>query len=217
VNSALQSCVEYLLNPIAEGPELSAVAVVDQVSKSLDLLSFTCHPLGFLHADVSSLVENLPPNSTVRLHAWTEESLRWRDSLGRIHDHYWYLTSVVLCGRLVNSNFVATSSPRGKYSLWISNYGGAERSLRKTNERFDLELLVEQEVSTGNWYDIPAHVPHETEVADLPTMTVVLSVPDLEDPNSCIYSPGETSIGTQEREAAPVVTVRRILDAVVGS
>lgn len=146
---------------------LSAIAAEDKVG-------VWKHPLGFNHAELTPLVR-APAGERFRLHFWLDDH-GVADDLGELHEHTWHLTSLVLAGRVLDSNLVAIPTPEGEYLGSRISYG--ERNKAEEAGRFDLKKKNSRVIQTGSFYQIPSRTIHLNAVGSVPTVTLVRSVED---------------------------------------
>lgn len=155
--------------PIQPRPILEAVASV------IDDITVTQHPLGFMHFELTPLLPSLE-SRRVRLHLWTQDSLRWADDLGSVHDHNWELNSLVLVGGLVDKVLRAVESEAGSFVATRVTYAVDALEFEDQAGTFELEEELTRRVDAGHAYRLRPGLLHFTEVSKVPTATLVEAV-----------------------------------------
>lgn len=133
------------------------------------------HPLGFVHAELTGLVSEIPDGVRVRVHVWTDIT-SGDDALGLIHDHVWRLASLVLIGQLADVTIEAVPDPQGSHDAIRVTYG-------KMNEftcegRVGLKEVDRRYVTAGQIYRLPSRSIHETLIIRAPVATLLVTQDD---------------------------------------
>jgi hypothetical protein len=147
------------------------LAARDEVLGAVRRIAVTRHPLGFIHFDLSPLV-NLPSGSSLRLHSW-DAGKHFVDAAGSLHDHTWDLTSWVIEGEIRNTTFLPRFDPMGAYSAAQVEYG--EVNEFRSVGRYSLDNGVSQNYQSGTVYRMPSRVVHNSELISVRATTLVLS------------------------------------------
>lgn len=184
------------------------------VRKSIQQIPVTKHPLGFVHYDLSRMVD-LPSGGFARLHIWDRE-IATPDPAGNIHDHTWHLTSAILAGSLRDRTFLPCENPSGALSAAQVRYG--QTNSFEAAGCYDLVPLTDQIFKRGDIYKIPSRIVHESEPLEKPTVTFVVGIPD---ENAALLGPLILSritttvpTGTAQRETVGQAEAIRLLDAI---
>jgi len=154
--------------------QLDASAILHAVAGTVDHLSTTRHPLGFIHIDLTPLA-SVEPNERLRLHIWTEESRACTDGLGLVHDHVWEGKSFMLAGSLTNSLMRVVRSATGRFTMSEVAYVDGEQFVNVIDKDLELKAIEQNPVNKGSWYFLPRRVIHATEINCYPTATLVLA------------------------------------------
>lgn len=152
--------------------DIDTANVLDVIEAEADVLAAWRHPLGFIHVELTDHVKTAP-GQRLRFHIWDNE-MGARDDLGDWHDHVWHLTSWVLVGQLVDTTYEPVPHPTGDFVGSRVRYGESISS--SAAGRFDLALISQRNVFAGTIYTIPSGVVHKSEVAVVPSATLLLSV-----------------------------------------
>lgn len=175
VDARVRDPVEQLLAHAGDRLELDGASIIEAAVQHLSALTVKQHPLGFLHVDLTPLADR--PRISVRLHVWTERSLRWSDSLGKQHDHVWSLKSVVLVGALTDIELRAAADPTGDFELAEISYGKTEDRAHPLTGRYSIEEIRRRYIPANGVYTLHERHVHTTAVESLPTATLVLAMP----------------------------------------
>ncbi|MGW1208056.1 hypothetical protein ACWD5F_00295 [Streptomyces sp. NPDC002499] len=177
---------------------IDAPELLNYISAKIEEIDVSRHPLGFIHAELSSLVY-LREGQRVRLHIWND-FVPDVDNLGFVHDHAWNLTSAVLLGELTDVSLEAVPDDAGSHQGTRVNYGPVNTFTPA--RRYDLRERSRRHVKAGQVYRIPSRKIHRTEVTALPLVTLLFTQDDPPDsPGPMIFSPfPSTSSGTGVRE-----------------
>lgn len=146
--------------------------VVRSVLSEAFRLDLRRHPLGFIHADLTSEVA-AAPGERLRLHVW-DGNRAPVDDLGDLHDHVWHLRSWILHGRLSDATYRAVEDDAGPY--WGSRVRYGTQNVAQQALRYRLDLVQRREVSANSAYSIPAGIVHKSQPLQIPTVTLVLAV-----------------------------------------
>ncbi|WP_405543463.1 hypothetical protein OG478_18775 [Streptomyces phaeochromogenes] len=189
---SVQSTVDDDIIPI-DAPEL-----LNYISAEIDGISVSRHPLGFIHAELSPLLD-LHEGQRVRLHVWNE-FIPDGDNLGLVHDHAWNLTSAVLLGELADVALEAIPDDAGSHQGTRVKYGPVNTFTLA--RRYNIRELGRRHVKAGQVYRIPSRRIHRTEVTALPLVTLLFTQDDPPgSPGPIIFSPfPSTGGGTGVRE-----------------
>jgi hypothetical protein len=148
-------------------PKQSGMALLKLVGK----VPSTRHPLGFCHFELTDELELA--DARVRVHIWTADSLRDRDNLGVHHAHTWSLASCVLIGSLRDTWYEAHAADEGSFHGIEVDY--ANRVVRPTSQRYELDVVRTLDVLPGRVYRLPPDAPHNTDVLTVPSATLVVA------------------------------------------
>lgn len=178
-------------------------------------VEFWRHPLGFMHGELTPVV-SAPENERFRLHLWLNDAGSG-DQLGDLHEHTWELTSLVLKGQVLDSNFEAVACSNGEFTGSRILYGDVNSSVEVGN--FDLVRIAERTVQEGSVYKIPSRTIHLNRVSSLPTVTLVRSVDDGRGDGPLVLAPRLSGPGgaTERREQVPASQVFSLLDEALRS
>ncbi|MFB6722874.1 hypothetical protein ACFCV3_22035 [Kribbella sp. NPDC056345] len=182
--SILRSAIDVVESGGAVDDPVFATAVLNAAADVSRRLPVTQHPLGFLHLDLSNLVDR----RTARLHLWTEDFLAMADPLGRLHDHTWELRSAVLVGELTDHVLVPVQDAAGDYLAHVVHYEDLRNRIESSPERWSLDELQERTVRQGQSYNLAPRLVHRTEVFVLPTATLVVPV-ERGGPGPTVFAP----------------------------
>lgn len=145
------------------------------------------HPLGFVHAELTGLVSEIPDGMRVRVHVWPEAT-SGDDALGLIHNHTWRLTSLVLIGQLADVAIRAFPDPQGSHDAIRVTYGKMNEFAREG--RVGLKEMNRRYVTAGQIYRVPTRSIHETLIIRAPVATLLVTQ---DDPPGCpgpiVYAP----------------------------
>ncbi len=145
------------------------------------------HPLGFIHAELTELLDEQAAGLRVRLHMWTVPCPR-SDALGLVHDHMWELKSCVLVGGLTDLAIEAVPDERGSHDAVRVTYGSENDFTHEG--RFNLKEVRRRHVGAGRVYQIPSRRIHETVIETAPVVTLLVSQNDPPgSPGPLVYSP----------------------------
>lgn len=183
--------------------------ILMSIADSTQNILATTHPLGFIHAELTPLVPDLPEGTRARLHVWTDSSYV-SDELGLVHDHIWVLKSCVLIGALIDVTLVPVAAPDGEFAGFRVSYGTANEF--RLEGRWHLTECARRRFGPGQVYTLPARVIHRTEVAGFPLVTLLVTVEENDDGlGPMIYSRSAESTGTSIRTRVPPITLAGLL------
>ncbi|MFJ7049750.1 hypothetical protein ACIQVC_41020 [Streptomyces sp. NPDC101112] len=210
--------LRYAVDLMRSGPEsdnisLDGSGLLNWLADKSNCFAAFRHPLGFVHADLTDLVGEVPDGVRVRVHVWTEAT-SGDDALGLVHDHMWQLTSMVMIGQLADIAIRAVPDPQGSHDAIRVTYG-------KVNEfthegRVMLQEVYRRYVSAGQIYRIPSRSIHETLIVRAPVATLLVTQ---DDPPGCpgpiILAPHPAEpLGTAIREPVSPEEVSALYRAV---
>jgi hypothetical protein len=215
--TALESVVSCL-REAADGDSYSipVQALIKEVMSSIENLTADQHPLGFLHIELTPLIETVS-DERVRLHVWQHAGQRG-DNLGNIHDHTWELSSMVLLGALKDYSYSPQEDSNGRYTGIRVTYG--DRNSFEPCGSYSLLQINERIVKRGVVYQIPARTVHQTEIIRVPTLTIVRALENAKDrdgPLVLIPRANSSLSGTAVRKRAGPDHVRRLLKEIIRS
>lgn len=164
--------------------EIQVRDVVDAARSQAREIEVRRHPLGFYHAELTPLT-SAPIGERFWLHFWLDSSGSI-DGLGDLHEHTWHLTSLVLAGRVIDSNLVATPAENGAY--FGSRIVYAQTNSSAAAGRFDLVTVNTRQVEAGDSYEISSRTVHLNAIGALPTVTLVRSVEDQREDGPLVFS-----------------------------
>lgn len=184
--------LESALHSLRAGdyPALAAHGVLTEALSNRDRISAWRHPLGFIHVELTDVVD-AHPDERLRLHIW-DNADGVRDDFGTLHDHVWNLRSAVLVGALRDDLFLAEPDPDGPYRGARVRYGASNSAAESS--RFRLTSVGSREICAPGGYEIPAGVIHMSTVDVVPTVTLVLGT---DDPVRMVGGPLVLSAGPQ--------------------
>lgn len=148
--------------------------IVDEIAGSIHRVPITLHPLGFVHFDLTNLVD-FDDDSFARFHIW-DPSLAPPDEGGSIHDHTWELNSLVLKGNLRNRNYRPLPDKNGQFVATRVIYGHRNSFIPAGN--YSLELVSDQTLREMDTYSIPSRLVHESTLLSSVAVTFVVGTPD---------------------------------------
>jgi hypothetical protein len=178
-----------------DGPEL-----LKFLATKSDRFTAFRHPLGFLHAELTSLVSEIPAGLRVRMHVWTEGT-SGDDELGLVHDHMWQLTSLVLIGQLADVTIRTFPDQQGSHDAIRVTYGEVNEFTHEGRVR--LQEVSRRLVTAGQIYRIPSRSIHETLIVQAPVATLLVTQDDsANSAGPVVFSPHPAEpLGTAVRES----------------
>lgn len=172
---ALQTLVDILRDDALTNADVDWASVVNAIEQGADEISCTRHPLGFLHLELTPLVE-VDQGERFRLHYWPNAGTN-ADAIGSLHDHVWHLSSIVAAGHLQDRTLRPILDDSGDYDGIRITYSDKGNSFRPIG-RFSLSFERELTVRPGSIYRVPARVIHDSAVLEAPSVTFVLARDD---------------------------------------
>jgi hypothetical protein len=216
----IEGAIRVLRSDRSSPVTLNLSPILFSTAHTVEQLTSTKHPLGFLHVNLTPAVQNRVDGETLRLHVWGTGDAQ-PDELGALHEYTWALKSLVIVGELRDKNYVAKSDSDGPYQGVRVHYGA--RNSFTLDGNWSLNLLRDRVVRGGEIYSVEPRVIHETMLVRAPTVTLVRA---LDDPSSAEKGPlvlvprGQQLAGTSSREAvqssAVAQTLRNLASAISG-
>lgn len=191
--------------------DLDVRALVKRIAGEVHSLAVTYHPLGFLHVDLTTLVQ--VGDDQLRLHVWDKHNHAPIDELGSIHDHAWDLSSGVLVGRLVDRRFVVEQSPTGAYRMIRVCYQGQNTPVEQVpiDGRWAIQRERRTTVCSPEIYRFPSGEFHATEITERPVVTLVRASATSRNSAYILSDRSlEVDTGTAPRKAVPDAEVARL-------
>lgn len=184
--------------------------ILDSVIERVHVVRAFWHPLGFVHAELTELLEERSAGLRMRLHVW-HSSVVQSDALGLIHDHAWQLKSLVLVGELTDLSIEASVDSGGSHDAIRVTYG-PEHDFHHES-RVNLHIARRRRVQPGQVYHIPSRAIHETVIDVAPVVTLLVAQEDPPgSPGPLVFTPHHSTLsGTPVRVPVPHRNVARIL------
>lgn len=119
------------------------------------------NPYGFLVWKLQSFDDG----TALRLHVWPHDGRIVQHPIFPLHAHPWTLQSLVVSGSVTTENYeVNTDSESASHSIYEVGYRDGASVLERTDKTATPELVEEQEVKRGEYYDIDAHLAHSATI-----------------------------------------------------
>jgi hypothetical protein len=147
--------------------------IANTVARQLDRVDITQHPLGFYHYDLTPLVSI--EDARLRLHIWSERTMRGADRFGLMHDHVWRLTSFLLTGQLTMSRTKSSAIRRADFQILAVSYSDDADRLTPMLGRVRCQEAARRSLTAGDLYHLEPKKVHETAVLSYPVATVVIA------------------------------------------
>lgn len=116
------------------------------------------HPLGF----VSCVIDELPSSHVVRVHYWPKNQRRVKNPDWPIHTHTYRLRSLVLAGEVRDIQY--RISPGSEWCVYSVNYYSGGSEIIRTPHEVDAIVEIDELRRSGNHYEVPRGVYHQTLV-----------------------------------------------------
>jgi len=116
------------------------------------------HPLGF----VSCVIDELPSSHVVRVHYWPKSQRRVKNPDWPIHTHTYRLRSLVLAGEVRDIQY--RISPGSEWCVYSVNYYSGGSEIIRTPHEVDAIVEIDELRRSGNHYEVPRGVYHQTLV-----------------------------------------------------
>ena len=137
-------------------------------------LTVVAHPLGFLHAEVTALFDELRSNERIRMHFFNKDYRNNASTPSTLHSHRWTLKSVPLVGALRNHTYSWEENPRGEQEIRSLHYrDDATEAIADTHRRGQAILMSSLLVNAGLVYCQNPFQLHTTEVDGCACVTLV--------------------------------------------
>jgi hypothetical protein len=177
---------------------LSSQQLLELISSKAGRFQAFRHPLGFIHAELTDLLDEHFAGMRVRAHIWTSPCPE-SDVLGLVHDHMWQLKSCVLVGELTDLAIEAVADVRGSHDAIRVSYG--QKNEFTHEGRVNLREVQRRNVRPGQVYHIPSRRIHETVIDEAPVVTLLVSQDDPPgSPGPLVFAPHPAELaGTAER------------------
>ncbi|WP_210573727.1 hypothetical protein [Streptomyces sp. GESEQ-4] len=177
---------------------LNSRQLLNCISNKAESFQAFLHPLGFIHAELTELLDEQFAGMRVRVHIWTSPCPE-SDALGLVHDHMWELKSCVLVGELTDLTIEAVAEDRGSHDAIRVKYGSKNEFTHEG--RVNLREVQRRNVGPGQVYHIPSRRIHETVIDVAPVVTLLVSKDDPPgSPGPLIFTPHPAELaGTAER------------------
>ena len=191
--------------------------LVASIQARADELACSRHPLGFLHVELTPIVD-LEPRERLRLHFWPSVGAN-ADAIGSLHDHVWDLASVVAAGQLTDRTLRPKPDLEGDFEGIRVSYSDQGNTFAREG-RFSLAFERETVVGRNMVYRVPSRVVHVSSIDQEPTVTFVLARDDdraAADGPLILQRRGEQGEGTTVRTPFDVTEALKLVKARVGS
>ena len=152
--------------------ELSVVDIIEAGMKFGQ--KFSWHPLGFILCKLSEEREK-----KIRIHIWPNDNDRVQNPAWLIHDHLFDLKSWVISGEIENTEYwIKDEIPN--YCLYEAKYENDSSILCRTNKKVYISLKSKTLVRSGEVYEVPSDVLHQSlSVSKAASLTVCETIDKL--------------------------------------
>lgn len=134
-------------------------------------LNFVWHPLGFI---MGSYIKE--GNNQIRIHIWPENNSHAQLPYWNIHNHSFNLTSWVIRGEILNTEYLVSESNQGTNCIYSVNYDEGNSILKKTNKNVNIVKKITTTNKRGFKYSMHRSVFHSSIVnSNQIALTIVLS------------------------------------------
>lgn len=116
------------------------------------------HPLGF----VSCVIYELPSSHVIRVHYWPKGERRVKNPDWPIHTHTYRLRSLILAGEVRDLQY--SVRPGREWCVYSVNYYSGGSEIVRTPHEVDAIAEVDEFRRSGNHYEVPRGVYHQTLV-----------------------------------------------------
>jgi hypothetical protein len=169
---ALQAGIRQVIGGKGIDPA-HVIEILQEIRESTGSIICKQHPLGFAHIELTTAAQT---DFRTRLHIWTEDTARWADKVGALHDHTWELRSAVLIGEVTDEYLTPREETHGTYKAFRINYAEDGNKSEPLAGLWDLDQRGRRTIRAGEAYSLPPRVVHVSTVRVFPTATLVAAV-----------------------------------------